>query len=97
MKDYEEVKTLSPFWGWVALIVFSILLLGFGMIAHLSIREAERTWSFWALPIAPGESNLSTYRLHRGKIPKQMHPLPEALPFTRLPTDTSSEFVTECK
>lgn len=97
MHEFEEYKTLSPFWGWFVLIVFSISIITFGMIAHMVIPHREqRHWDFGALPIVPGESRFTT-RKPPAKPSLQMIPLPGANPLTKIPADTSEPFSTECR
>jgi hypothetical protein len=85
MREYEEYKTLPTFWGWVVLIIFSFLLITYGMFAEMFILEPiERVWNFGAAPVAPGESNYSTYEPRNDEVEEQMHKLPGARPVGRL-------------
>lgn len=97
MYEYEEFKTLSPFWGWVVLIIFSISLMSFGMITHLFIKENQtRYWSFGAQPIAPGESRYNTQQPPKNEVSQQMKPLPDAYPLKKLSADTSKSITGMC-
>jgi hypothetical protein len=96
MYEYEEYKTLPPFWGWIALIIFSISIFAFGMIAHMIIPEREREWDHGALPIAPGEERYNTHE-PAGPPSQQIHPLPEAYPLLKLHPDTAHPFSGECQ
>jgi hypothetical protein len=98
MKEYEEYKTLPPFWGWVVLIVFCLSLISFGMIAHMFILEPkERHWDFGGLPIAPGESRYTTFEPNNKNLSLQIEPYPGAYPLKKLSPDTSEVFSGECK
>jgi hypothetical protein len=97
MREYEEYKTLPPFWGWVVLIVFSFLLITYGMIAEMFLLEPrERVWNFGAAPVAPGESNYNTYEPGKNEIEQQMHKLPGASPVGRLDLDGKEMVIEDC-
>jgi len=81
MKQYEEVKTPRPFWGWIILVVFSACLVGWGLAIYFLVQDAPRQWDFGALKDAPGESIYSTSEPVEGKnAPQQVPTLPEANP-----------------
>ena len=56
----EEYKPLQPIWGWIIIIVISVLTLSWGMITHMAVPEVVRQWDFGTVPDAPGESAFST-------------------------------------
>jgi len=92
LREYEEYKTLPPFWGWVLLFAICVFLIEFGHLHHHVIQDAVRTWNFGVLPLVPGESKYSTSALPAQTVPLQMHALPEAHPRAKLPPDTALPF-----
>jgi hypothetical protein len=77
MGRYEEYKMISQFWGWVALIVFSILILGWGMVLMYIIPDTPHHWDFGTVPDTPAQSVYSTSPLPREvNVPRQIEQLP---------------------
>jgi len=74
----EEYKVAKPIWGWLIVIVVSILTLSWGMVAHMAVPEVVRQWDFGTVPDAPGESAFSTVPPPRApEVPAQIELLPE--------------------
>jgi hypothetical protein len=77
MEQYEEYKDEKQTWIWTAVIIFSVLLLSWGMLLHMIIPDAPRSWDFDVLPDAPGQSKYSTVpSVHEANVPVQLE-LPE--------------------
>lgn len=68
--------------SWAIVILFSLVILGWGLANFLLIRDRPREWDFGALRDAPGQSIYSV-----GETPKttnaapQIPALPEAVPW----------------
>jgi len=79
-KDYEELTYVSPFWSWVFLIVFSAIILGWGMFVEKMVTTAPAQWDFGVLPDTPGQSVYSTVLPPTAEvnIPYQMQRIPDA-------------------
>jgi hypothetical protein len=73
----EEYEPAKPFWGWIIVIVLSVLTLSWGMITHMAVPDVERHWDFGSVPDAPGESAFSTVPPPRApEVPLQIELLP---------------------
>jgi hypothetical protein len=85
MNRYEEHVSLSAKASWIFLALFSIFILGWGMLLMCMVEDAPREWNFGVLPDTPGESIYSTVNVSpAARPPLQVAPLPGALP-TRAP------------
>ena len=78
--EYEEFTIISPVWSWVLLIVFSLLIMAWGMFIEMMVgMEQPRTWDFGVLPDTPAESVYSTVAAPSDvNVPLQIERLPEA-------------------
>lgn len=84
----EEYKAAKPIWGWIIVIVLSILTLGWGMITHMAVPDVERHWDFGAVPDAPGQSAFSTVAPPRERlVPPQIESPLESPPAARTSRD----------
>jgi hypothetical protein len=92
MDHYEEHTDLSAGVSWLFLILFSIFILGWGMLLMCMVMDAPREWSFGVLPDTPGESIYSTVvPAPSAGCNVQVAPLPGALP-TRVGDNDSKTF-----
>jgi hypothetical protein len=84
-EQFEEYRVVKgTFRGWLLLIVFSLLVMGWGMFIHMMVPESPRTWDFGVIPDTPGISAYSTIApLSHEPIPRQFEQLPEAIPWDR--------------
>jgi hypothetical protein len=81
MERYEEHTELSDKASWIFLALFSVFILGWGMILMCMVSDAPREWDFGVLPDTPGESIYSTVTVAPSSKPAiQVAPLPDALP-----------------
>lgn len=81
METYEEHAQLSEKMSWIFLVLFSVFILGWGMLLMCMVSDAPREWDFGVLPDTPGESIFSTVIVARSSKPAvQVVPLPGALP-----------------
>jgi len=88
--QFEEDKTVRPIWGWIIVIVLSILTLVWGMITHMAVPDVQRHWDFGVVPDAPGESAFSTVAPPRERTaPLQIESPLENPQAARPPTGTS--------
>lgn len=78
LKKFEEYRELSPFLGWVILVLLSIVILAWGMVIMFTVRDVPRHWDFGQLPDTPAESVHSTAVYQGGKFPRVMPMLPGA-------------------
>jgi hypothetical protein len=77
--EYEENLKVSPMAGWLVLIVFTFVILGWGMLLMMAIMDTPREWDFGAYPDIPSQSVYSTSEpIKKAKVPLQISPLPEA-------------------
>lgn len=77
MEKYEEYKVVTPFWGWVILVAFSIVVLGWGMLLMFIIPDTPRKWDFGTVPDTPAESVYSTAPRPRDvNVPRQIEQVP---------------------
>ena len=91
MERYEEYTELSSRVSWIVLILFSLFILGWGMLLMCMVMDAPRAWDFGILPDTPGESIYSTVSVAGAKRPViQVAPLPDALPSKVMENDVSS-------
>jgi hypothetical protein len=79
-KEYEELTHVSSFWSWVFLIVFSAIILGWGMFVEKMVTTAPPQWDFGVLPDTPSQSVYSTILppVEEVNIPYQMTRIPDA-------------------
>jgi hypothetical protein len=78
-KEYEEQTIISSFWSWVFLIVFSLMILGWGMFVEMIVETGPSRWDFGVLPDTPGESVYSTALPPADvNIPYQIQRIPDA-------------------
>ena len=74
---YEEYWETSTRKTWIFLSLFSLLILGWGMLLMCMVMDTPREWSFWVFPDTPGESVFSTVTVDAGAKPgQQIAPLP---------------------
>jgi hypothetical protein len=59
-KEYEEQTIISPLASWVILIVFSAIIMGWGMFVEMIVMTPPPQWDFGVLPDTPGQSQYST-------------------------------------
>ena len=81
-EQYEEHRLwIHQQWAHVILILFAGSLMGWGMLLHMTIKEAPARWDFGVLPDTPSQSIYSTAEPPAGATPPlQTAPLPEARP-----------------
>lgn len=78
---YEEYKVPPQIWGWIMVIVFAIVISGFGMWAHHGIPDPPRYWHHGQLPDTPAESIYSSFQPSPVWTTKRIiNPLPEGKP-----------------
>ncbi len=81
---YEEYKVPPQIWGWVMLIVFALVISGFGMWAHHGIPDPPRHWDHGEMLDTPAESVFSTFEPSPiGTKNKLVHALPEGRPLDK--------------
>lgn len=81
-KKYDEQRELPSPWEWVIVILLSLAIVAYGLIAYRFVLEGPRQWDFGQLPDAPAESIYSTEEppAPDGRLPLQIHKLPESRP-----------------
>lgn len=78
-KEYEEQTIISSFWSWVILIVFPIMILGWGMFVEMIVEESPSHWDFGVLPDTPSQSVYSTVLPPSDiNVPYQIQRIPDA-------------------
>jgi hypothetical protein len=78
-KEYEEQTIISSFWSWVFLIVFPIMILGWGMFVEMIVSVGPSRWDFGTLPDTPSQSVYSTASPPCDvNVPYQIHRIPDA-------------------
>jgi hypothetical protein len=78
-KEYEEQTIISSFWSWVILIVFPIMILGWGMFVEMIVVTGPSRWDFGVLPDTPSQSAYSTALPPSDvNVPYQIHRIPDA-------------------
>jgi hypothetical protein len=84
-EQFEEYRVVrGKIMGWVLLVIFSALVMGWGMFIHMMVPDIPRTWDFGALPDTPGISVYSTIvPVSKEPPPRQLEPLPERIPWER--------------
>jgi hypothetical protein len=61
MFDFEEYKTSrKQIWGWMMVLAFSMLIIGWGVFIHIIVRDVPREWDFGTLEDTPSKSKYST-------------------------------------
>jgi hypothetical protein len=90
-KSFEEnLEVKSSITGWLILILFSVLILGWGMFIMMCVPKVPRDWDFGALPDTPGISAYSTKApVIEKQPPRQFAPLPEGTSWNRKMTPAS--------
>jgi hypothetical protein len=79
-KEYEEMTFVSSFWSWVFLIVFSGIIMGWGMFVEMMVTTQPSQWDFGVLPDTPSQSAYSTVLppTEEVNVPYQMTRIPDA-------------------
>ncbi len=90
-KEYEEQTIISSFASWVILIVFPLIIMGWGMFVEMIVSTGPAKWDFGVLPDTPSQSVYSTaepqknvnmptfYSIPKPQgIPYQIHRIPDA-------------------
>jgi hypothetical protein len=87
-KEYEELTLISSFWSWVILILFTALILSWGMFVEMMVGVSPPQWDFGVLPDAPSQSAYSTSLPPSDvNVPYQIHRIPDAqLPPGQIPS-----------
>jgi hypothetical protein len=82
MEETEHGRKALPGWGWIVVILISALIIGWGLLNFVLVRDPPRTWHFGTLPDTPSQSIYSTEAppAVTGNPPQQIPPLPEAQP-----------------
>lgn len=76
---YEEYKVMPQIWGWILLVLFAIVISGFGIWAHHGIPDPPRYWDRGELPDTPAESVYSIFLPPPlGTDERVISPLPES-------------------
>lgn len=72
----------GPRLAWAAVLVFTALLLGRGLLTAWTVPDGERSWDVDALPDTPGASRYGIAPLPRGEPPRRQLGAPDdpALP-----------------
>ena len=74
-------------WSWIVIILVAALVVAWGLVAFMLVRDVPRTWHRGALPDTPSESIYSTSPApDAANPPPQIQPLPEAKPKQAAPT-----------
>ncbi len=77
--EYEEFahRDAGGSWSWALVILLTLLIVGWGVLHLLTVRDRAREWDYGAIPGAPGESQYTTQPPPAaGKAPPQLPPLP---------------------
>jgi hypothetical protein len=78
-KEYEEETHLSAAASWTILIVFTALIMSWGMFVKTIVATGPAQWDFGALPDTPSQSAYSTVPPPPDiKIPYQIQRIPDA-------------------
>ena len=68
--------------SWTIVILFSLVILGWGLAMFFLIKDRPREWDFGALPDVPGQSIYSVDKTPTTtNAPQQIQALPEAIPW----------------
>jgi hypothetical protein len=85
-RQYEEYKPIRQIWAWPAIILLSIMTMGWGMVMHMAVPEVVRHWDFGVLPDTPGQSAYATLPPpDRKVVPPQIELPADLLPENRQP------------
>lgn len=84
-KKYDEQRELPSPWEWVIITLFSLAIIGYGLLAYRFVLEGPRQWDFGDLSDTPAESIYSTEEPPPadGHLRRQIPKLPEAQPGNR--------------
>jgi hypothetical protein len=78
-KEYEEMTFISGHASWIILIIFSAIILSWGMFAEMIVAVAPPHWDFGQLTDTPGQSVYSTAGPPADvNVPYQIHRIPDA-------------------
>jgi hypothetical protein len=78
-KEYEEQTLISSLASWIILIVFSALIMGWGMFVEMIVGVQPAHWDFGVLPDTPSVSEYSTALPPPDvNVPYQIHRIPDA-------------------
>lgn len=81
MKQSEEYRFISARASWAIIIVFSMAIIGWGLVNWAAIKDRPRDWDYGSLPDTPAESVYSSHAPTQSTAePPQFQPLPEARP-----------------
>ena len=76
--QYEEYRPTAQVWIWLAIILLTVVTLGWAMVTHMAVPEAPRHWDFDTLPDTPALSPYSTVPPPQAKVaPPQIQLPPE--------------------
>ena len=77
----EEERESGPFWSWMIIILFCVVIVAWGILNYLMIPDSPRHWDLGVLRDLPGQSIYSTAsRPAVAPAPEQIVPLPEGVP-----------------
>jgi hypothetical protein len=60
MDTNDKSKNVSGFKGWTIVILFSAVILAWGLATFILVKDRPREWDFGALKDVPGQSIYST-------------------------------------
>ena len=84
MNANNKSKNVGSFKSWMIVILFSLVILAWGGVTFLLIKDRPREWDFGALQDVPGQSIYSTDK--PPPVPsdsaRQLPILPEGKPWT---------------
>jgi hypothetical protein len=70
LHQYEELKPVRQVWGWLAIILLTLLTAAWGMVTHMAVPDVVRHWDFDVLPDTPASSPYATLP------PPEVRPVP---------------------
>jgi hypothetical protein len=83
-EKFEEFRAISDTTSWIILILFSLFIIGFGVLIYFLIPDTPRKWDYGVLPDTPAESIYSTVRSPTPQAPpRQLPPVPEVKPLDK--------------
>ncbi len=91
MRDYEEFRVTSAFWGWAMIVVLCLILIGWGLVNFALVKDAARQWDYAAVPEPPAGSIYTTSEPSGGPPERQIAPLPNAQPWPGLQQEKFKE------
>ena len=78
-KEYEEQTFISSPAGWIILIVFTALIMAWGMFVEMLVTTQPAQWDFGVLPDTPSQSQYSTALAPPDvNVPYQIQRIPDA-------------------